>query len=196
MTKKPSRTFLEPEKEPVIERIFQLVDRYSSRSEAARAWGINVSTLKNYYKRRHLKPSPRRSQLLKIAEHEGVSLNWLLNGEGDIYESDKKTQEPNKLVSNGDAERKLFELLSLLTDQEKLRLFEILARKGLETVFHLLDTENQALLELKGDRKRIALRLESMSEEQLREILSKIEISAGETISEIDHIDANIRVRA
>ncbi len=47
-----------------------------------------------------------------------------------------------------------------------------------------------------GDRKRIALRLESMSEEQLREILSKIEISAGETISEIDHIDANIRVRA
>lgn len=191
MTKKPSRILLESEKEPVIERIFQLVDRYASRSEAARAWGINVSTLKNYYKRRHLKPSPRRNQLLKIAEHEGVSLNWLLKGEGTIFESDKKTKETNSVSSSSDVERKLFEILSLLTDQEKLKLFEVFARKGIETVLHLFDVENQALLELRGDKKRIALRLESMSEEQLREILSKIETS-----TEVEEPENYTRARA
>lgn len=60
----------------------------------------------------------------------------------------------------------------------------------------VIDPENQSLLNLKADRKRAALRMESMSEKQFREILSKIEISTGETISEVDHSDANIRARA
>lgn len=91
---------------------------------------------------------------------------------------------------------KLALIIDMLDKKDIEAFSKMLVLKGAETVLHLLDPENQTLLELKGDKKRIALRLESMSEEQLREILSKIEISAGKTISEVDHIDDNIRVRA
>lgn len=52
-------------KEPIIERIFKLVERYPSRNAAARAWGINEGTLKNYYNRKEIAPTPRYNQLKK-----------------------------------------------------------------------------------------------------------------------------------
>ncbi|WP_258577302.1 hypothetical protein [Candidatus Pantoea persica] len=101
-----------------------------------------------------------------------------------------------KKPENIDCRDSLVEMLSFLTQEERVQLTAMLARKGVETILYLLNPENQALLELTEDKKRAALRMESISEKQFREILSKIEISTRETISEVDHSDTNIRARA
>ncbi|MBQ0955117.1 hypothetical protein [Serratia symbiotica] len=44
MIKEPKGVFYEAGKEPVIERVFRLIERYPSRSAAARAWGIRRTT--------------------------------------------------------------------------------------------------------------------------------------------------------
>lgn len=88
--KTPSGSFVVTRKEPLIERVFQLVERYPSRSAAARAWGININTIKNYYRRKDIQPIPRDHHLRAIAEKEGVSMNWLLHGDNN---ESKVTQE-------------------------------------------------------------------------------------------------------
>ncbi|MFB9084904.1 hypothetical protein LU604_22135 [Erwinia tracheiphila] len=78
MSKEPERSFVNDAKEPVIERIFKRVERYDSRAEAAAAWGININTLQNYYKRRAQAPVPREMLLRPIAEREGSAFaDWL-----------------------------------------------------------------------------------------------------------------------
>lgn len=147
--KEPSMPFGEETKEPIIERVFQLVDRYPSRSAAARAWGININTLKNYYTRRDIEPVPRKNQLVKIAKTEDVSLDWLLYGINDEINNEFKQISPDK--TGGDVVKKepkddslktssdkLTELLSLLDDDEKNRLYEVIARKGVDTILQLI----------------------------------------------------------
>lgn len=172
--KKQPRSFDLEEKEPIIHRVFQLVDRYSSRSQAARAWGINISTLQNYYKRKDITPIPRKAHLIKIAEQEAVSLEWLLTGEGDgpewithvkneksdvemgLHHSEKQKKHSNTL------DFKLLELLSFLSQDEKQRLIEVFVRKGVETVLYLLDENNIRLLQLpEEERERLLVRHEA-----------------------------------
>ncbi|WP_336844769.1 hypothetical protein [Providencia rettgeri] len=147
MKKEPNSSFGSNEKEPVIERVFQLVERYPSRSAAARAWGINVNTLKNYYTRRDIEPVPRKPQLIKIAETEGVSLDWLLHGVGEKpsiiseIKADNINCEAKEKSMNHSTESKsdkLIELLSLLTDDEKNQLYESIARKGVDSILQLI----------------------------------------------------------
>lgn len=147
MTKEPNSSFGASQKEPIIERVFQLVERYPSRSAAARAWGININTLKNYYIRRDIEPVPRKPQLVKIAKTEGVSLDWLLHGIGEkpstakvittnnANEGVKKELGGSSLKNNSD---KLAELLSLLDDNEKNQLYEAVVRKGMDSILQLI----------------------------------------------------------
>lgn len=148
-TKEPSEPFDVETKEPIIERVFQLVDRYPSRSAAARAWGININTLKNYYTRRDIEPVPRKNQLVKIAKTEDVSLNWLLYGVNDEINNEFKKISPSDTGANAmnkepkddslkTSSDKLNELLSLLDDDEKNRLYEVIARKGVDTILQLI----------------------------------------------------------
>lgn len=147
--KEPGSSFTKEKKEPVIDRVFQLVERYPSRSAAARAWGININTLKNYYTRRDIEPIPRKSQLIKIAQTENVSLDWLLHGANNHTNINVSeiTKDNNKMdaIHNEEEEvtlktttNKLTELLSLLDDNEMDRLYEILVRKGVDTILQLL----------------------------------------------------------
>lgn len=141
---------MKQEKEPVIERIFQLIEqRYPSRSAAARAWGINVNTIKNYYQRKDLAPTPRPNQLLKIAEVEGVSMDWLLQGTGTAPTSTSApTPAPKnpKRAGSSSVDKTLMEMISFLSDEEKRGLLEVIARKGVETVLYLLDEDNIELM--------------------------------------------------
>ncbi|MFI7974181.1 helix-turn-helix domain-containing protein [Serratia marcescens] len=146
MKKELNRALPTQSKEPVIERIFRLVERYPSRSAAARAWGINVNTLKNYYRRQDIEPTPRHSQLLKIAEVEGVSIEWLTTGQGESPKSQERT-------SKAPGTDRLVDMLSFLTDEERRHLTEVLARKGVETVLYLLDEKNIKLLK-RGDQEK------------------------------------------
>lgn len=138
------------EKEPVIERIFKLVERYPSRNAAARAWHINENTLKNYYRRQGNQPLPREHQLMKIAKGEGVSIEWLLTGKGPGPNDTEKTPKtPTELPERTDsADDQLFRIISFLTKQERERLTEVLARKGVETLLCLLDEVNLKLMQL------------------------------------------------
>lgn len=160
---------MEHAKEPVAKRIDLLIRRYPSRSAAARAWGINNNTLKSYFRKTGDTPEPRENVLLRIAEHEGVDLDWLKTGKGELPKIPKST------TSNGSDQ--LTEMLSFLTNEEREALTNMLARKGVETVLRLLDKETQELLQLDGRKRLAALMLVDMPDEQVREILEEIEAS-------------------
>lgn len=160
---------MEHAKEPVAKRIDLLIRRYPSRSAAARAWGINNNTLKSYFRKTGDTPEPRENVLLRIAEHEGVDLDWLKTGKGELPKIPKST------ASSGSDQ--LTEMLSFLTNEEREALTNMLARKGVETVLRLLDKETQELLQLDGRKRLAALMLVDMPDEQVREILEEIEAS-------------------
>ncbi|WP_291971855.1 hypothetical protein [Candidatus Symbiopectobacterium sp.] len=149
MSKELERSFVNDAKEPIIERIFKLVERYGSRAEAAAAWGININTLQNYYKRREQAPVPREMLLRQIAEREGVSVRWLVSGEGEAPKKNtKNTVFERKNSSLNDIDLKLLALFGTLSSDEKQALFEVLARKGIETALYLLDEDNIKLLKM------------------------------------------------
>lgn len=118
-------------KEPVIERIAQLVKKHTSRSAAARAWEINISTLNSYFKNKASLPMPRENLLQRIADSEGVSLEWLMFGTGESPKLPKVSAKEN----NDDG---LINILSFLTSEERQQLTALLARKGVETLVPLL----------------------------------------------------------
>ncbi|EJK1075288.1 hypothetical protein NKN81_003867 [Salmonella enterica] len=150
MRKERQGSFADNAKEPVIDRITQLIRRYPSRSAAARAWGINVNTLNSYYKNDVPAPTPRENLLAKIAESEGVSLEWLATGVG----------ESPKTPTCRD---KLSEILDFLTVGERQQLATILARKGVETILYLLDEDNINLLK---QRQNLATQATQRATEQ------------------------------
>ncbi|EEJ0780893.1 hypothetical protein GSC47_001366 [Salmonella enterica] len=152
MAKEPIGSFLSEGKEPVIERIFQLVERYPSRSAAARAWGINVNTLKNYYRRKDILPVPRRNQLSKIAEVEGVTMEWLTDGIGPAPTGLSMNQKNQTAIQRHNSLDKLTEILAFLSEEERNRLVETLTRKGVETILYLLDEDNINLLKQRQSR--------------------------------------------
>ncbi|HIA8654834.1 TPA: hypothetical protein ACWSQO_002365 [Klebsiella pneumoniae] len=154
MIKKPEGAFLEDDKEPVIERINELIQRYPSRSAAARAWGININTLKSYFRRGDSVPTPRENILVRIANNEGVGLDWLKAGAGLTRESPKPPETPT--IPNQEKDR-LQEMLSFLTPDERQQLTALLARKGVELVLYLLDERNIELLQSDDDVKHRAL---------------------------------------
>lgn len=125
MVKEPQGAFQPEGKEPVIDRLTQLVRRYASRSAAARAWGISVNTLNSYYKTSVEPPMPRENLLANIAAHEGVSLEWLKTG--NTSESPKSPV----IIKGGDTQDELSRMLSFLTQDEREQLTMTLARKGL-----------------------------------------------------------------
>lgn len=187
MNEQPKGSFLQEGKEPVIERIFQLVDRYPSKSAAARAWNMNINTLLTYYKRHDTHPTPRRPLLLKIAEVENVSVEWLLHGSSgsdNSIRNERTTNEPNpnKLYEptndesdNKETTRKLSVLLDFLSESEKRRLIEILARKGVETALLILDEDMVKIAQARPTVKKAALMLNDLPDARVREILAEIE---------------------
>ncbi|HCT5932250.1 TPA: hypothetical protein OT246_002434 [Klebsiella pneumoniae] len=163
MDKERKCSFGDGLKEPIIERVFSLVERYPSRNEAAKAWGININTLQNYYKRRDLAPVPRTKLLEVIANHEGVSLEWLVDGIGEPPVNTKKEHKKEHAISGfNDPDARLATLFSILSDEEKQSLFEIVVRKGVDTVLRLRDDRNIKLLQCNDvDKDRLLVWLES-----------------------------------
>lgn len=163
MDKERKCSFGDGLKEPIIERVFSLVERYPSRNEAAKAWGININTLQNYYKRRDLAPVPRTKLLEVIANHEGVSLEWLVDGIGEPPVNTKKEHKKEHAISEfNDPDARLATLFSILSDEEKQSLFEIVVRKGVDTVLRLRDDRNIKLLQCNDvDKDRLLVWLES-----------------------------------
>lgn len=161
-TKEPSErkvrigSFPDGTKEPVISRIAKLVKRYPSRRQAAEAWGVNYSTLQNYFKRASMQPNPRRQVLEAISRCENVSVEWLLTGIGDVDTGDEERKfwvykEPIIATTTTSVARdisRITDLLGLLKNDDLSKLAEILGLKGVEILLYLLDDDNIRLLKL------------------------------------------------
>ncbi|MDA8489048.1 hypothetical protein [Kluyvera sp. Awk 3] len=153
-------------KEPFCERL-NLLLKGRSLYRAAKDWDINFSTLKNYYARPE--SSPRIEVARKIANIEGVSIGWLLgdgSGEHDpildrMIDEAVITCEPKKdkqrEIRNSYAhmsyETSLVSIFSILNEQEMKSLFELIARKGLDTVLKLKDERNLQLIQCSDSEK-------------------------------------------
>ncbi|HCC3328770.1 TPA: hypothetical protein M4731_001385 [Salmonella enterica] len=144
MRNERARSFPEQGKEPVIDRIADLARKHPSRSAAARAWGININTLNSYFKNESRAPAPRENLLQRIADSEGVSLEWLKNGTPKPPKTPKSPEMDGERLEH-DA---LYEMLSFLTIEERQQLTAMLARKGVETILYLLDEDNIKLLKM------------------------------------------------
>ncbi|WP_174888573.1 helix-turn-helix domain-containing protein [Candidatus Williamhamiltonella defendens] len=115
----------------------------------------------------------------------------LLDSEADKVKEggrlSRKTEEVVEQISSQKPNMQLIiSCIENLDDNELQQLAKLLSRRGTMLLLELLDLDNQSLLNLPENKKRAALRLESMGDEQFREILSKIE---GETEFPQEEID-------
>ncbi|MGX8941816.1 helix-turn-helix domain-containing protein [Symbiopectobacterium sp. Eva_TO] len=176
-------SFLVGQKETFLSRLRELVAGRALQ-QAADDWDIPKSTLSNYFYRGS---NPRIASVKKIAQKENVDFDWLTGHSDKKPERNLQTQQTQQALSSEFEHdmQAIVAILATLEPGERSQLVKLLGRRGSMYLLGLLDHDNQVLLDLREDRKRAALRMESMSEEQFREILSKIEISTGETISEV-----------
>lgn len=75
------------------ERLRQAFDN-ASMAEIARRIDVPHATIRNYFHGR----MPAPEVLIKIAEHSGVSLNWLLTGVGPMYFSAERRLDLDEVI--------------------------------------------------------------------------------------------------
>jgi len=180
-TQKPKETygsFKSIEKERFIQRL-ELLLKGRSKYQAAKDWGINLSTFKNYFSRQG--SIPRYEILEKISTQEGVSIEWLLGREagmdpdvwddgevsvslkpGSDYDHQPKPSAQMLNEPSASYETGLASIFSILSEDEKKSLFELIARKGVDTVLKLKDERNLKLLQCPDyEKDRLLVLLES-----------------------------------
>lgn len=172
------------QKEPVIDRIARLVNRYPSRRQAAQAWDINYNTLQNYFKRAGLEPVPRKLVLEKIARKEGVTVDWLLTGVSSSEFKEKPVTINKELKKNNPSALRLLDMLDFLGEEKINAIVKLLTLKGVERLTALLDEDNLNLMQLTGEKREAALMLMQLDPIRVREILSELRASrdVGRTI--------------
>ncbi|EBE0997715.1 hypothetical protein DC560_19440 [Salmonella enterica] len=172
------------QKEPVIDRIARLVNRYPSRRQAAQAWDINYNTLQNYFKRAGLEPVPRKLVLEKIARKEGVTVDWLLTGVSSSEFKEKPATINKELKKTNPSALRLLDMLDFLGEEKINAIVKLLTLKGVERLTALLDEDNLNLMQLTGEKREAALMLMQLDPIRVREILSELRASrdVGRTI--------------
>ncbi|EMM5104262.1 hypothetical protein WAT02_002266 [Serratia marcescens] len=143
-TKEPLGSFESSGKEPFSARLSVLL-KGRSINQAARDWGVNLSTLKNYFSRQS--STPRHEVLSKISASENVPIEWLLYG-GSIESSEHVMQGAKLTNGLSESVQKIAAMLELLNQTEKDALVRTLMLKGVESVLYLLDEGNLRLLQL------------------------------------------------
>lgn len=172
------------QKEPVIDRIARLVNRYPSRRQAAQAWDINYNTLQNYFKRAGLEPVPRKLVLEKIARKEGVTVDWLLTGVSSSEFKERPVIINKELKKTNPSALRLLDMLDFLGEEKINAIVKLLTLKGVERLTALLDEDNLNLMQLTGEKREAALMLMQLDPIRVREILSELRASrdVGRTI--------------
>lgn len=186
-SKNTTGSFESDQKEPFSEKLNRLL-KGRSLYRAAKDWNVNFSTLKNYYARPE--STPRVEVARKIAAVEGVSLEWLLDRDsketepcmdkffGDVIVSaDQATIvdiDPLECEftneSKADYEIGLSSIFSILSEEEKLSLFELIVRKGVDTVLQLKDERNLKFIQCNDyDKDRLLILLDSGAKKETSE---------------------------
>ncbi|WOD90936.1 helix-turn-helix transcriptional regulator [Klebsiella pneumoniae] len=194
--KETNFSFDESVKESISTRIRQLIGTRTVRA-AARAWGLSFSTLNNYLTRG---TEPSLNVALKIANVEGVSVEWLATGVKGILIADESDvshhEQKNGLDSHGQnstysigytatplRDERFMALtwtmfFEALNSEEKSKLIDTFAKLGAKGVLALLNNVNEstiALLELSQEEQMRLLRL--------NEQLKKGSPEAGEDVA-------------
>lgn len=169
-------SFKSIEKERFTQRLEQLL-KGRSKYQAAKDWGINLSTFKNYFSRQG--SIPRYEVLEKISTQENVSIEWLLGRELEVlpkesshaevlerhtrspaYDAKPSSQMLHEPTAN--YETGLASIFNILSEEEKKSLFELIARKGVDTVLQLKDERNLKLIQCPDyEKDRLLVLLES-----------------------------------
>ncbi|EEX0731990.1 putative regulatory protein [Shigella sonnei] len=156
--------FVEEGKESIQDRIKQLIGTRSMR-QAAMDWGLSYSTLNNYFEKG---TTPGLKVVKDICRVENVSLEWLILGT-DTTQPQKITQTTTE-ASEGRDYQTISAIWSSLEPTELEKLSKKLGRKGADFLTILLDHDIQALHSLHGQRRALALSLNELTDEQVREI--------------------------
>ncbi|CNI60791.1 hypothetical protein ACROQ8_004099 [Yersinia enterocolitica] len=191
MERKDGFSFEEESKESLKDRLLKLIgDR--SRRAAAQDWGIKYATLNNYLTGKGSVPRPNVAR--QIAEAEGVSVEWILNG----------TNEPGKESSNGNGTKVmqqsheprfspvpahiqgLVDMLEILTTEEAEKVLRVLKKKGVDTLLEITDETNLELLSLPMTIKKLAITLKHYPESRVREIFSVDEMGEHSAVLNIN----------
>lgn len=160
-TKQPQGSFESSRKEPFSDKLKKLQNGRTVK-QCAEDWGINLSTLKNYFSRPDA--TPRFDVLSKISSTEGVSIEWLLGNE-DSFEV-ARPRKPFPQYARGVWHRRLTDMLDLLDEDDLEALTKQLTLKGLETILYLLDEDNIKLLRMDRVMKEKVLGLQPKTLEE------------------------------
>lgn len=163
--------------------------------EFAHVLGIGLGTIKNYESgirgvglvildkvTNHPKFSKYTLWLMTnstVVEYGQIALDLPEIKADKVKKDGKLSRQTEEVVDQISSQKPNMQLIisciENLDNDELNQLAKVLSRRGSMLLLELLDPGNQSLLNLPEKKKRAALRLESMGEEQFREILSKIE---------------------
>lgn len=164
-TKQPRGSFEVDRKEPFSDKLRKLQNGRTVK-QCAEDWGINLSTLKNYFSRPEA--TPRFDVLSKISSTEGVSIEWLLGNEDSFEVVNSEKSFPK--YARGVWHRRLTDMLELLDEDDLEALTKQLMLKGLETILYLLDEDNIKLLRMDRVMKEKVLGLQPKTLEEAARI--------------------------
>lgn len=169
-------------KETLSERLRSLIGNRSARA-AAQEWGLSFSTLNNYLNRG---TEPSFSVAARIAEHEGVSIEWLAFG-GELNSNMKgviaKNEDTNSISSSDMQDPARYAWLMVyesLDKKEVEALLRLIHKKGVDSILNTKALDNMAahdFLQLSETDQQRVLRLaqqikEGASEDNLENELT------------------------
>lgn len=140
-------------KESVYDRINELMKGRPGR-ECAQKWGVPHSTLLASINRNS---DPKLSMLIKIANAENVSLEWLATG-CESNEQQKPTTDSKAVPEDNDTGEKLIDVIKTMPPEAQRKLYMRIISKG----FNSLDISER-------DDRILAL-VADMSDEHFKEI--------------------------
>ena len=150
-----------------------MVRRGRSRNDFADKLGVSAQTLKRYEGGDR---TPSNDFITTLAEQEGVSLTWLLKGEGNIFGTDND-KDGTEVMANPGGHSGAVATDAMMRENEALR--EIVT----------LQRENAALLRENGELRLHVERIEARSaelERQLAEALKPAQPSSmGNGVSRV-----------
>lgn len=147
--------------------------------ELSRRCGLSESTIRKYVQG---KIYPGIDSAAMVAYACGVSLTWLITGQKD--ESDNSKNNDNKKTpptphvdfKEGMSEvvRDWLRAFERLSDEDKTKVTDFIAMNGIRCLLLMCDAGSLDLLNLYGLKREVALLLQHMTVDEVREILREI----------------------
>lgn len=147
--------------------------------ELSRRCGLSESTIRKYVQG---KIYPGIDSAAMVAYACGVSLTWLVTGQKDESDNskitgDKKTSStPNVDFKEGMSEvvRDWLRAFERLSEEDKTKVTDFIAMNGIRCLLLMCDAGSLDLLNLYGLKREVALLLQHMTVDEVRETLREI----------------------